>query len=120
MKLAEENDFEAKGYAFFAQAEDLRRPRTVRVAAVQNRIVAATTEPVHVQRAALHDRITLFIKAAAASNVNILCLQELWSKWVFFVYVLHDFTMFVCVPCSHAVRFLHAPEAAVVRVCRGR
>lgn len=80
LKLGDENDFEVKGYAFYAQPEDLRKPRMVRVAAVQNKIVAATTEPVHVQRDALHARISTIIKAAAASDVNILCLQELWSK----------------------------------------
>lgn len=80
MRLASENNFEVKGYAFYAQPEDLRKPRMVRVAAVQNSIVAATTEPVHVQRDAMHARITTFIQAAAASDVNILCLQELWSE----------------------------------------
>lgn len=80
--IASQNDFEVKGYAFEARAEDLRKPRIVRVAAVQNKIVAATTEPVHVQRDALHARISTIIKAAAASDVNILCMQELWSKYL--------------------------------------
>lgn len=71
-----------QGYGFYAQPEDLRKPRMVRVACVQNKIVAATTEPVHVQRDALHARISLIIKAAAESDVQILCLQELWSEWL--------------------------------------
>lgn len=79
-KIAKENNFEVKGYSFTARKEDLRKPRIVRVAAVQNSIAASPSEPVHVQIKAIHAKITTFIKAAAASDVNILCLQELWSK----------------------------------------
>lgn len=82
--IASQNDFEVRGYAFSAKPEDLRKPRIVRVAAVQNRIVAPTTEPIHVQRDALHARIATIVKAAAASDVNILCLQELWTMPYFF------------------------------------
>lgn len=79
-KIASENNFEVQAYQFTARKEDLRRPRIVRVAAVQNSIAVSTSEPVNVQRDAIHAKITQFIKAAAASNVNILCLQEVWSK----------------------------------------
>lgn len=79
-KIALENNFEVQAYQFTARKEDLRRPRIVRVAAVQSSIVVSTTEPVNVQRDAIHAKITNFIKAAAASDVNILCMQELWSK----------------------------------------
>jgi len=78
-KLAKENAFEVKGFRFEAHKEDLRKPRIVRVAAVQHKIVVPTTEPIHVQRDAIHAKITNIIKAAAASDVNILCLQELWT-----------------------------------------
>ncbi|XP_037046286.1 beta-ureidopropionase-like [Bradysia coprophila] len=77
--LAEKYNFEVKGYSFEAKKEDLRKPRIVRVGAIQNGIVAATTEPIHVQREAIYAKIKNIVKAAAASNVNILCLQEAWA-----------------------------------------
>lgn len=58
----------------------MRKPRRVRVAAVQNSIALSPSEPVHSQISAIHCKIAKFIEAAAASDVNILCLQELWSK----------------------------------------
>lgn len=85
LQLADQHRFEVQGYAFSARREDLRKPRIVRVGAVQNGIVASTTEPVHVQRDALHAKLTAIIKAAAASDVNVLCMQEAWSEcggWV--------------------------------------
>ncbi|KAJ6643344.1 Beta-ureidopropionase, partial [Pseudolycoriella hygida] len=77
--LAAKYNFEVKGYSFQAKKEDLRKPRIVRVGAVQNRIVAATTEPIHVQREAIFAKIKNIVKAAAASNVNIICFQEAWT-----------------------------------------
>lgn len=50
------------------------------MAAVQNSIVLPTTEKVGAQRDAIHKKIEKIIKAAAASNVNVLCMQEAWSK----------------------------------------
>lgn len=97
-----------QGYEFSAKPEELRKPRIVRVsstifnfilyfyyefqfrqtepvfakqvAAVQNSIVRPTTDPINVQRDAIHIKIQNMIEAAAASNVNIICLQEAWSK----------------------------------------
>lgn len=77
--LAEKYNFEVKGYSFDAKKEDLRKPRIVRVGAIQNRIAAATTEPIHVQREAIYAKIKNIVQAAAASNVNILCFQEAWT-----------------------------------------
>lgn len=51
--------------------------------AIQNKLVVPTTEPVHVQRDELHSRISTIIKAAAASEVNILCMQECWSEYIY-------------------------------------
>ena len=45
-KLADEKDFEIKMYRIGAGAEQLRPPRLVRVAVVQNSIVRPTTDPV--------------------------------------------------------------------------
>ena len=46
VKLANEANFELKGYKFSAAAEDTRAPRIVRIAVVQNAIVKPTTSPV--------------------------------------------------------------------------
>lgn len=78
-ELSEQHNFDARGYAFTAETEEFRKPRIVRIAAVQNSIVEPTTEKVSVQRDALHGKIGKIIQAAAASNVNIICLQEAWS-----------------------------------------
>lgn len=69
-----------KAYKFTAIKEDLRKPRIVRVAALQNAVLTPTTEPIGVQREALYERITNMIEAAALSNVNVICMQEAWSK----------------------------------------
>lgn len=79
ISLAEKNDFEIKGHKFSAAPEQLRSPRIVRVGAVQNHIVEPTDSPMAKQREALHHRISTIVKAAAESEVNILCLQETWS-----------------------------------------
>lgn len=50
------------------------------VAAVQNSIVRPTTDPINVQRDAIHGKIEKIVNSAAASNVNIICFQEAWSK----------------------------------------
>lgn len=54
--------------------------RIVRVGLIQNKIVLPTTESVTKQRTALHERIERIIRAAAKVNVNIIGLQEAWSK----------------------------------------
>lgn len=82
MQLSEEHNFEARGYAFTAEIEESREPRIVRIAAVQNSIVEPTTEKISVQRDALHIKIGIIIHAAAASNVNVICLQEAWSEFI--------------------------------------
>ena len=48
-KLADEKDFEIKMYRIGAAEEQLRPPRLVRVAVVQNAIVRPTTDPVKEQ-----------------------------------------------------------------------
>lgn len=77
--IADKNDFVIRSYGFSALPEDLRKPRIVRIGAVQTSIVKPTTAPVSQQRSAVFDKIGKIIEAAAADNVNILCLQELWT-----------------------------------------
>ena len=48
-KLADEKNFEVKGYRFGAAPEQSRPPRTVRIALVQNAIVRPTTDPIEEQ-----------------------------------------------------------------------
>lgn len=83
ISLAKDVDIELKGYVFSARKEDLRRPRIVRVAAVQNTVDIPTTAPIHVQRDALHEKISNILRVAVTAGVNIVCLQEAWSKHYF-------------------------------------
>nr|KAG5687286.1 hypothetical protein BaRGS_001951 [Batillaria attramentaria] len=55
--LAQEKDFELKGYAFDARWEDTRAPRVVRVGAIQNRIVAPTTATIPEQLARKYNMV---------------------------------------------------------------
>ncbi len=80
IKLSEQYNFEARGFSFTAEPEEVREPRIVRIAAVQNSIVEPTTRKINVQRDALHMKISKIIQAAAASKVNVICLQEAWSQ----------------------------------------
>lgn len=79
-KAAELNGFEIKSYGFSALKEDLRQPRVVKIGAVQNAIAAPTTDPIHKQRDAIFSKIGKIVDAAGADGVNVLCLQEAWSK----------------------------------------
>ena len=47
--LANAKDFEVAAYKFHAAAEQRRRPRIVRIAVIQNQIVAPTSDPKHSQ-----------------------------------------------------------------------
>lgn len=80
-KIAANNNFEIKSYEFTALKENLRQPRIVKVGAVQNSIVASTSDPIREQRDALFKKIGIIIDAAGAEGVNVLCLQEAWSEF---------------------------------------
>jgi len=83
-KIADANNFVIKTYKFEAIKEDIRKPRVVRVAAIQTSIVAPTTAPGSVQRQKIFEKTGKIIDAAALENVNVLCLQELWAAPYFF------------------------------------
>mmetsp|Transcript_2971 Transcript_2971/g.8705 ORF Transcript_2971/g.8705 Transcript_2971/m.8705 type:complete len:406 (-) Transcript_2971:2624-3841(-) len=68
-----------RGYSFAAASEQLRGPRIVRAAVIQNAIVAPTTAPYSKQLDAIHKRIHDIIDLAAQAEVNVLCLQEAWT-----------------------------------------
>ena len=44
-KMAAQGNFELAGYKFDVQEEQMRRPRIVRIGAVQNKIVLPTSSP---------------------------------------------------------------------------
>eukprot|EP01060_Flectonema_neradi_P003048 TRINITY_DN11904_c3_g1_i1.p1 TRINITY_DN11904_c3_g1~~TRINITY_DN11904_c3_g1_i1.p1 ORF type:complete len:393 (+),score=77.07 TRINITY_DN11904_c3_g1_i1:81-1259(+) len=83
-ELGREFNFEVKGYKIPCAKEQLRAPRIVRVAAVQNSIVEPTDAPIKLQYQAICNKLAKIIEAAAASSVNILCLQEAWTAPFFF------------------------------------
>lgn len=78
-KLAKDHSFEIKGYSFDCPTEQLRSPRRVRIACIQNSIVLPTTEPVDKQRSAIHAKVEKMVAAASASGVNVICFQEAWT-----------------------------------------
>lgn len=80
-KLCKENNFIVKCYSINAQKEQLRQPRIVKIAAIQNSICLPTDYPINDQRKAIHDLISKIIEAASLLNVNIICMQEAWSKF---------------------------------------
>ncbi|MCO5575899.1 hypothetical protein L7F22_029706 [Adiantum nelumboides] len=67
------------GYSFTAQREEMRNPRVVRTALIQNKIILPTTDPFLEQKRAIMNRVECMIDAAAHASVNILCLQEAWT-----------------------------------------
>ena len=77
---ADAQDFEIKAFKIPCAKEQVRAPRVVRVGAIQNKIVKETSAPILEQRDALFERIKVLIEAAGAEGVNVLCLQEAWSK----------------------------------------
>ncbi|KAH8264186.1 hypothetical protein KR038_004304 [Drosophila bunnanda] len=79
IEIAKENDFEIKGYRFKAREEQTRKPRIVRVGAIQNSIALPTTAPIEQQREGIWNKVKNIIKAAAAAGCNIVCTQEAWT-----------------------------------------
>ncbi|XP_061397057.1 beta-ureidopropionase-like [Musca vetustissima] len=77
--IAAEHGFEIKGYRITAKEEQMRKPRLVKIGAIQNSIVLPTTAPLEKQREAIWKKVTTMIKAAAAAGVNIVCMQEAWT-----------------------------------------
>lgn len=77
--LAKEVGVELKGYVFTARKEDLRRPRIVRVGLIQNSVDIPTTAPIHVQRDALHEKVSNILRVASTAGVNVICFQEAWT-----------------------------------------
>lgn len=76
---AKEHDFQIVGYRIKADNEQLRRPKNVKIAAIQSKIVLPTTATVQDQRDAIHQRVGYLIETSAITGANIICLQEAWT-----------------------------------------
>ena len=73
---------ELKGFKMpRAKPEEMRAPRIVRIGIIQHGLVVPTSEPIRVQRDEIHKKIASYIEHAAACGANIVCMQELWSKY---------------------------------------
>lgn len=70
---------EVKHFRIGCEEEQLRPRRTVRVGAIQNRVVLETSRPVQEQKRAIMARIAQIAELAALEGVNVLCLQEIWT-----------------------------------------
>ncbi|XP_050667863.1 beta-ureidopropionase-like [Leptidea sinapis] len=78
-EYATANGFEIKAYDFPARHEETRKPRIVRIGAIQHSIVSGTFMPINEQRLAIFEKVSKIINTAAKEGVNVLCLQEAWS-----------------------------------------
>lgn len=112
-EIAARNYFEVKHFKFDAPKEELRPPRysqtcgdvdfscvrlhefffskfrIIRVGLIQNSIVLQPNNSVQEQKTALHDRIETIIDTASKAGVNIICLQEAWSRYSHFTKKFH-------------------------------
>lgn len=109
VSYAEQNNFEIKAYGFDAKYEVTRQPRIVRIGAIQNKVDVPTTAPVTEQRAALHDKIKNMIYTAFICGVNVVCLQEAWSRLFDKMFPINDTrpNSFFSSP-SHAICLLYS------------
>ncbi|EPY16710.1 beta-ureidopropionase [Strigomonas culicis] len=82
--LAEAHHFDVKLYKTPCKPEELNPPRVIRYAVAQHSIVLPTTAPLNDQYTAIREKVERLIDAAAAMQVNILCLQEAWTAPFFF------------------------------------
>ncbi|XP_025834211.1 beta-ureidopropionase-like [Agrilus planipennis] len=72
--------FELASYKFLSAPEQVRTPRLIRLAALQITLPLPTSTPIIEMRKAIHDRAAEAIEIASQVNVNIFCLQELWTS----------------------------------------
>lgn len=78
--FAKLHNYDISGYIFDAAKENSRLPRIVKVGIIQNSIAIPTTTNIVVQRDAIYEKVGKLIDAAGEEGVNVLCLQEAWSK----------------------------------------
>lgn len=78
-KVAESKNIEVKHFKINSGKEELRDPRIVKVAGIQNKVVAPTNEPIKTQKHAIMNRIKELIEVAAMEGANVVGLQEIWT-----------------------------------------
>jgi len=92
---ANEENFEVVGWKIGAQQEQLRQPRKVTLALIQNQIVLPTDAPVGNQISSLHSRVGSMIETAGQAGANVVCLQEAWTMpFAFCTREKHPWTQF--------------------------
>lgn len=97
-----------KGYEITAASEQLRPPRLVRIAVIQNKIVLPTTAPFADQSQAIRSRISDIVDLAGKSGVKIICFQEAWTMPFAF-----------CTREKHWLEFAESAESGdTVRLCQ--
>ena len=95
LSLAEKHDFEIKAFRFTAEKEEIRPPRIVRVALLQNSITNPTSDPLMKQYEGIQNKIEHMLDAAGLSGANMSCLQEAWTMpFAFCTREKHPWTQF--------------------------
>ena len=74
-RVSAAKNIEVKQFKINSIKEELREPRIVKVAGIQNRIVTPTNEPIKVQKQAIMNRIQELIEVAALEGTNVVGLQ---------------------------------------------
>lgn len=80
-ELANQLDMELRASKFPCAKEQTRPPRLVRVGLLQHRMPQPACEPIEKQRQAAHHRVKQMLEVAALAKVNVVCLEEIWSKF---------------------------------------
>ncbi|KAG9389571.1 Carbon-nitrogen hydrolase [Carpediemonas membranifera] len=75
----EEKEIELKAYKMQCKLEELRDPRVVRIAAIQNKFASSPSAPFAEQWQIMSQRMAELIDTAAAAGAHIVCLQECWT-----------------------------------------
>lgn len=79
IEVAKNKNVEVKQFRVNCAKEENRDRRTVKVAAIQNKIVLPTTESVKKQKEALLNRTKEIIEIAALEGANVVGLQEIFN-----------------------------------------
>lgn len=79
-QIADANNFVLKSFAFQNKPDD-ENARIVKIGAAQTSIARETSSSASQQRKKTFEKLERIIEAAAADDVKILCLPELWCEW---------------------------------------
>lgn len=79
-KIADANNFVLKSFAFQTKSDD-ENARIVKIGAAQTSIARETSSSASEQRKKTFEKVERIIEAAAADDVKIFCLPEMWCEW---------------------------------------